>query len=106
MTNPSPTSKEDILNETHWNFVVSKGISSVHTQTFPEAYKQQALIAMDSWSKQQAIAFAEWTQKNFYEQDDEGLWYKWANRSRESDQSYTTEELYNLFLQSQSFIKQ
>lgn len=47
---------EEILNTTHWNFVVSNGISCVHTRTFPEAYKEQALIAMDTW----AIKFATW----------------------------------------------
>lgn len=61
--------------------------------------RQDALKAMSEFAQQEAIAFAEWTQKKYYEQDDDGLWYKWLMRSRNEDPSYTTTELYSLFKQ-------
>lgn len=47
-----------------------------------------------------AVEFAEWISKNYYETDDDGLWYKWLLRSKKEDPSYTTDELYQLFLKS------
>jgi hypothetical protein len=82
--------KEEILND-------SLNLSEIEFlgDNLGNVYK-----AMDIYSKQQAIAFAEWTQKNYFEQDDDGFWYKWMLRSKE-EQTYTTEQLYQLFLQSQ-----
>lgn len=42
---------EQILDDAHWKFVTEQGLSSIHTRTFPEAYRQQALIAMKEYAK-------------------------------------------------------
>lgn len=57
-------SKDEILDSEHWKFVYDKGISSVHTKTFPEAYRQQAKIAMDLWGKQCVYLFGQFMLKN------------------------------------------
>lgn len=45
-------SVEEILDTAHWDYVCEKGISSIHTEKFPSAYKEQALIAMEKYAKQ------------------------------------------------------
>jgi hypothetical protein len=51
--------KEKILDETHWTFVTEMNMGSIHTKTFPQAYREQALKAMDIHAKQDAIAFCQ-----------------------------------------------
>ena len=48
--------KEQILDDEHWKWVVSVDMTSIHTKTFPEAYKTQALNAMSEWESQQLSA--------------------------------------------------
>lgn len=48
--------KEQILDDEHWKWVVSVDMTSIHTKTFPEAYKTQALNAMSKWESQQLSA--------------------------------------------------
>lgn len=50
--------KEEILNDCHQQFVAEKGISSISTKEFPATYATQALMAMEEYAKQIAIAFA------------------------------------------------
>ena len=53
--------------------------------------------AMEAARKDEAERFAEWVMKNYYETDDDGMWYKWLMRSKSEDPDYTTSELYQIF---------
>lgn len=53
--------------------------------------------AMEAARKDEAESFAEWIMKNYYETDDDGMWYKWLMRSKLKDKAYTTAELYQIF---------
>ena len=60
--------KEKILDDSHRNFINEIGTSSINTKTFPSAYKEQALEAMDELSKIVAIAFFKWFYETYNEQ--------------------------------------
>lgn len=92
--------KEAILHK-HVKFFNHKGevaAEGIDTLT-PESaiYK-----AMDEYAKQIAIEFADWTQKNYWEKDDDGYWYKWMLRSKIEDPSYTTAQLFQQFLKDKN----
>lgn len=92
MTNPSPTSKEDILKQKF--------------QKPPDGEYNPVHEAMDEHSKQQAIAFAKFVMDNTFQDmnvlDLEGQPDKWEYDNGDgSTQSVTTEELYNLFITKQ-----
>ena len=59
--------------------------------------RRVALTAMEAARKDEAERFAEWVMKNYYETDDDGMWYKWLMRSKSEDPTYTTSELYQIF---------
>lgn len=60
---------------------------------------------MDDWadirSKEIAIGFADYTQKKYWEKQDDGLWYKWAFRTPKTNKQFlTTKQLYNQYLKT------
>lgn len=103
-------SKEEILNEAHWKYVREKGISSIHTELFPGAYKEQAEIAMDQFAKSQCIAFHKFVKDNYHYIVIFGgrymVQYKFEEGTPWPDlekmQTWSLEELYDLFIQNQN----
>lgn len=87
----------EILDKTHWDYVTEKGVSSVNSQTFPLAYKEQAIIAMDDYAKEVAIGFSEWMDKKGYTQMHNGGWQSCSDFSNK-----TTEQLFDLYIQSKT----
>ncbi len=77
--------KEEIFHK-HYD-VKSQGLSDVYA-------------AMDEYAKQQAIAFAEWTDENGYTRIDNGASVRWESWSDLSGK--TTEQLYAQFIEHQS----
>jgi hypothetical protein len=57
---------------------------------------------MDEYAKQQSIAFAKFLNSNYWEQDDDGLWYKWAAYHKDVDEGKSDQFVYDLFTQSQN----
>ena len=74
--------KEDLLNET---------MTHVAGLSFYGVRKQAIGEALDRWAKQQSIAFAEWASAHY-------IWVDFNKWDGDNDETYTTEELYNLFL--------
>lgn len=65
---------------------------------------QRALtLSMEEYAKQEAIAFAEWASGHGFDYKGE-KWQKWEQTDYKSKSlvSRTTEQLYNLYLQSKS----
>lgn len=62
-----------------------------------EMIKKAAYGAMDDWAKQQAIAFLHWKEENNIEcyNFERNVWF-----NQDTNEKYTIDELYNLFLQS------
>ncbi len=94
MTNPSPTSKEDILRQYRDDSKFPNFNKVVYLET-------DVKEAMDEYSKQQAIAFDEWKAKNGYRAllDSTPRYAQFENGCCCSDY-FTTEQLYEMFLQS------
>lgn len=76
-----------------WNPLPEGVFDSTHANRIGDSLME----AMDAAREDEAVGFAEWTQRNYYEQDDSGFWYKWAMRSKIKDPSYNTSELYQLY---------
>lgn len=55
--------REDILNQEHRKFVKEKGISSIYPNSFPEAYKDAAINAMDENGKRMCLELLEYMAK-------------------------------------------
>lgn len=62
-----------------------------------------ALLAMAEWAREQSISFTQWVKKNYESSTSPDIWYSFARVKGEVviDKEYTTEELYNLFIQAQ-----
>ncbi len=54
----------EILNQEHRKFVEEEGLSSIHTNDFPQAYKLQALAAMDEYMKECCLELLEYMAKH------------------------------------------
>ena len=85
--------KEEILKSSHAEKVINWDKVFVQNPTII----QSAYEAMDTYAKQEAIAFLEWKTTNgwmFHINDvNEWLWYK-------GDKIFTTEQLYSIYQQS------
>jgi hypothetical protein len=98
--------KEEILDKTHWDFVCEKGLISIRTKTFPSAYKEQAIIAMDIFSKQEsrreATEFTEWVNKDYRKvvyPDIGTRYYRYMDgmKTRQEKPPLSIDELYELY---------
>lgn len=56
--------REEILNHEHFEFVKEKGVTSIYPKKFPEAYKEVAINAMDSYMKECCLDLLAYMSKN------------------------------------------
>lgn len=98
--------KEQMLDDIHWDFVVERGISSVHSRTFPEAYRRQAILAMEEYAMVVAIGFHKWVDETFLDIRYDEDYFEDNNRNdvfvqKEMSQAppirYTIHQLYNVY---------
>lgn len=105
--------KEEILKESideiKDSFMLDEGID------FFDGEVSSVYEAMDIHAEQQAIAFAEWIKDNYYTRNlnsDDDRWYKYFSHREDLlsgvviqsgiSEYFTTDQLYQLFLQSQN----
>jgi hypothetical protein len=91
--------REEILNQEHRKFVTEKGVSSIHTYHFPEAYKDAALNAMDEYFTERALELLEYIAKN----NIQSTWYMGDDGERRyifvyNREDLTKEQLFENFL--------
>jgi len=110
-TEPKALSKEEILAKQY-------GWTELEFNYHTSVSKDISLRAMDTYAKQECIAFAEWVKDNHYTKNlnnEDVRWYKYFEvredfpagftMSSGVSEYFTSEQLYNKFIEHQTSLK-
>lgn len=90
-----PDRREEILNQEHRKFVEEKGISSIHTKDFPQAYKLQAFSAMDEYMKETCLELLDYVATGISRMNHNGQYSSFISNNGEV---LSKEQLFENFL--------
>lgn len=82
--------KEETLHEKYSEGIEYRGVRCIFPKTFPKAYEEFVLAAMDAYARQEAVEFQNWIRDNTVADGAPKLLHTTGRK--------TTEELYDLYL--------